>query len=97
MSSEHEQWTDLFGNVHNQCNCKLCLYSRKISGILHRRNVEEMEDAIQELMDAKYNIGEELDYKSAVLDGSWPSAIKQLERALEKAKNLPKREMSISN
>lgn len=86
-----EKWTDLFGEVHNQCNCRLCLYSRKVRGILHRRNADEMKDTINDLMDANYNIGADLEYAEAILDGSWPSSVEQLDRALEKAKNHPNR------
>lgn len=87
----HEQWTDLFGEVHNQCNCRLCTYSRKVREIKKRGNVDEMKATIDDLMDANYNIGADLEYAEAVLNGSWPSSVEQLERALEKAKNHPNR------
>lgn len=87
----HETTTNLFDETKHICNCSLCLYSRRVRGIISRRNVDELIATVNELMDANYGIGEDLDVAEAVLNGSWPSAVSQLERALEKAKVHPNR------
>ena len=87
----HETTTNLFGVTESQCNCDLCLYSRKVRGIISRRNVDELIATVNELMDANHNVGFDLEVAESVLNGSWPSAVAQLERALEKAKVHPNR------
>ena len=86
----HETNTNLFGETKYICNCDLCLYSRKVRGIISRRNVDELIATVDELMNENHNIGFDLDYANCVLDGSWPSAVEQLERALEKARVYPR-------
>lgn len=73
------------------CECRLCVYSRKVDGIIERRNVDELIELVKELMNTNYCIGEDLNYHQCIMDGSWPSAVQQLEKALEKAKNHPNR------
>ena len=41
-----------------------------------------------QLFDLWAQISEDLNYNEAILDGSWPSAVEQLERALIKAKEI---------
>lgn len=86
MPSEHEEWTDLFGETHTICNCKLCVYSRKVSSVIRGKNINELVGTISDLMDANFNIGADLEYLQAIMDGSWPSSAELLERALKKAK-----------
>jgi hypothetical protein len=80
----------LFGE-RTQCDCRLCTYSRKVRAIKNRRDPQEMATIIDELMDANYSMGADLEYDEAVLNGSWPSAVDILEGALERAKVHPNR------
>lgn len=89
----HEVWTDLFGDQHNECICRLCEKSRKLTDIISRRNVDELIVAVDDLHNENYNIGADLEYLQCVMNGSWPSAVEQLERALEMAKNHPNRKI----
>ncbi len=70
-----------------QCECKLCVYSRKVRATIAKRDVDELVAMVEELHNATYNIGFDLDYLQCVMNGTWPSAVEQLEKALERAKN----------
>lgn len=93
----HTVEIDLFGDERRTCNCYLCAYSRRVDNVIKSADTVMMTATINELMDANYNIGADLEYDEAVLDGSWPSAVEILERALEKAKVHPNRRLENDN
>jgi DNA-binding NtrC family response regulator len=78
---------------NKQCECELCVYSREVREKIERRDVNELIKVIEDLMNANYNVGFDLDYYKCIMDGSWPSAVEQLEAALERAKNHPNRKL----
>jgi orotate phosphoribosyltransferase len=75
------------------CQCNICAYSRKVSAVIATRDADQLIGVVNELMNATYNMGEDLSYTQCVLNGSWPSSVRQLEEALEKAKNHPNRKL----
>jgi hypothetical protein len=93
MADEILPWGSKQGKT---CDCTICKYSRKVEGVIERRDPDELIAVVKELMDASYNMGHDLDYANCVLDGSWPSAVEQLERALERAKNHPNRKLEAA-
>jgi transcriptional regulator of acetoin/glycerol metabolism len=68
------------------CDCKYCKRSQEIDAIIASRDVDELVKLIRETQEYEANIALDLEVCEAVLDGSWPGAVEQLERALVKAK-----------
>jgi nitrate reductase NapAB chaperone NapD len=68
-----------------QCECKECVYSRKVLSVIEGRDVDKLIETINELMDLNVNIGFDLDYHKCVMNGSWPSSVEQLSTALVKS------------
>lgn len=67
------------------CNCQICVTTRRYFSI-----IEQLPEADKKWMEMFYDqYGNEMmdaNVNQAILDGSWPSAIGQLEEALTKAK-----------
>ena len=68
-----------------KCYCKLCCEGRIIDGIVASGNRELMTRVIRRLQNELCCTGEELDVKTAILNGSWPTSIQQLAKAISKA------------
>lgn len=70
------------------CQCEFCKLSRHADEVIATRDPDALILLVEELLNMICNIGEDRSYKSCILDGSWPSAVEQLERALDKAKKI---------
>lgn len=73
-----------------ECACSQCERYRKIKKALAFEDVEELKQIVNELLDSVMFLEEDLDYKNCILDGSWPSAVEQLKKALKKAEKIAK-------
>ena len=73
-----------------KCNCEHCQLSERTREAILRRDPDELISLLREVMNLNACIGEDLGYYKAVLSGDWPSASRQLEEALEKAKKIEK-------
>ena len=70
----------------SKCKCKICSAHKKIDKIIHSRDVDKLIELVTKLEDENLNLGFELDYLNAIIDGSWGSSVKILTKALERAK-----------
>jgi orotate phosphoribosyltransferase len=68
------------------CKCGICAYSAKVKQGIAARDPDVLIELVRELMNANYHVGMDLNYANTVLEGSWPSAVEQLERALRRAR-----------
>lgn len=71
-----------------KCDCQFCkdhawLINELLPSVpeVHRKRLEEF-------FSWAWNVDEDLSYKKAILDGSWPSAVEQLEIYLQRAKQV---------
>lgn len=55
-----------------------------------RGNRKQLVEALNELLDHLCDVESELNLHEVVMDGSWPGAVAQLQRALKKAKAIAK-------
>jgi hypothetical protein len=74
------------------CTCDICKRYRKWDKFLKkypftRKDREFLDEIFLDLNMTEFNYGVD----EAILDGSWPSAIEQLQRALVKAVDIKKR------
>ena len=72
-------------------NCAICAESRKFNKSIRAARSgsrTQIEKHIKEWFNAYINESADNNYYHAILDGSWPSAVEILERALEKAKQM---------
>ncbi len=67
------------------CECRICQYSRRITAVKERGDVEEMRRLIEELSEDLWNTEEELSVSNAILEGSWPSSEQWAKRILEQS------------
>lgn len=68
------------------CKCRLCKRARRTDRIVKQRDPEKMAILLVWYEDALSLTEDTLDYKKAILDGSWDTAVEQLESALVKAR-----------
>ncbi len=73
--------------IHEKCNCRFCQLSNRIDKVKLDKNTEDLIKMVDELAGLYLNESFDNDYNKAVLNGDWPTAQEQLERALENAKN----------
>ena len=66
--------------------CRICRQHRRIKAVKRRGGVNEMRALIEELHNETGEAEEDVAYHRAILDGSWPSSVEILERALERAR-----------
>jgi hypothetical protein len=75
----------------SQCQCKVCQ-----NGRMFRHKVEQLPEEQRGFFESLYEdlIEKEmdLDYKRAILDGSWPQSVEILEKALARAKEKQQQE-----
>ena len=74
------------------CHCDWCKLSDRIKAAKASTDSEEAKDMIDYLANELIMTSEDNNYHDAIMDGSWPSAVEQLERALENAKNVRRKQ-----
>ena len=67
------------------CPCQFSVQFRFLNALLPKVP-KGYRKRLREFFDWAWTESEELEYKSCVLDGSWPSSVEQLERYLMQAK-----------
>jgi hypothetical protein len=67
------------------CECRLCKESKRIRSIIKKLGPKDGK-WLSDFYNNHCNIEAELEMKTVLLDGSWPSAVEQLTEALKKAK-----------
>lgn len=68
------------------CDCPWCTRNRVWDEIVASRDTEALLKLIVELRNELCETEEDLEYRKAILSGSWPTALEQLEEALKRAK-----------
>jgi hypothetical protein len=68
------------------CKCDFCKLSRRIDKVKAGRSLKAMRSMIDELALLYLDTSDDRDYQRVILDGSWPTAVEQLEAALVRAK-----------
>jgi hypothetical protein len=68
------------------CDCPWCTRDRVWDGIVASRDTEALLKLIVELRNELCETAECLAYREAIMNGSWPTALEQLEEALKRAK-----------
>lgn len=76
------------------CKCPLCLRHRRMDSLIKRGNRKQLCEAVEELLDHLCDVEADLNYHQVIMDGSWPSAVEQLQKSLKRAKLLAKRRKS---
>jgi hypothetical protein len=69
------------------CQCKFCIDYKRFKHVLPLIPLEHRE-WFESVFDSRWNAEEELSYKAAVLDGSWPDSVEILSHHLENARRL---------
>lgn len=67
------------------CTCALCKESKRMRSIIKKLGPKDAK-WLRDFYNNHYNMAGELEMKTVILDGSWPSAVEQLTEALKKAK-----------
>jgi hypothetical protein len=67
-----------------RCDCFMCRRHAELLAVIGRGNIDEMAKFIVQQETSILNLELDRDVANCVLDGSWPSAREQLERALAK-------------
>jgi hypothetical protein len=68
--------------------CEYCLLGRRVRRTVKSGSRKQFEKLADELMNLYTQESEDNSYHKAILDGSWPSAIPQLEHALREAREV---------
>jgi hypothetical protein len=69
------------------CDCQFCANYKRFQIVLPLVP-EEHREWFESIFDTLWNMGEDLEYKEAILDGSWPSSVKILEHRLANARKI---------
>lgn len=69
-----------------KCDCSLCIEGRIVDWAVEHGSRELLIHVIRRYQNLVACMGEDLEVHKAIMDGDWPSAAKQLECALERAK-----------
>lgn len=83
---EFSRIADGFAGSCGRSHCRICWQSHVRDEVLGRFEFAEVARLVDELLDAYCQEHEDNSYHQAILDGSWPTAVEQLEHALYKAK-----------
>lgn len=67
------------------CQCPLCARHRHVRSTIQSGTRDDLCKLINELTDQLLETECDLNYRTAILDGSWPSAVTLLREALAKA------------
>ena len=70
------------------CNCDLCKEDGRVDAIIAARDVDELIKLVNQQRNTIANIDNDLDYHKCIINGSWPSAVEILGKALERARKL---------
>lgn len=71
------------------CSTSPCLFCRRYKRyreVMANGSRSKLRKFLTDVFEHLYNVEAELDLANAVLDGSWPTAVEQLEEALKTAK-----------
>jgi len=68
------------------CQCDYCKLSRRVHDAIDSRDPDKLIEILTEVMNHLCDVEFDRDYDHCILDGSWPSAVEQLEEALKNAK-----------
>ena len=68
------------------CVCNFCTMRRRVIRTMKSGSHQQKNKLINELADLYWSTDAELDYETAVANGSWPTAVEILERRLEDAR-----------
>lgn len=82
------------------CDCQWCKLSEKIHSIKDKTECIEARDLIDYLANELIMTSEDNNYNEVVMNGSWPTSVEILTRALENAKSIKRqreREEAQSN
>ena len=73
-----------------KCECEVCIRGRRLKSVAGKLNEDDAKWLLE--MGAEFaHRSMDRDYCQAIMDGSWPSAVEILERALEQARQTERR------
>jgi len=75
-----------------KCNCRICKLHKLEQKALRSNNIGFVKKTLKEFAGLYGDANYDNDYYRCVMNGSWPSAVEQLEEALEKAKKIRAKE-----
>lgn len=78
-----------------KCMCDLCKRYRDVRAMIQSGTREELCQLVTELSNQLVEVECDLNYQSAILDGSWPNSVKLLQKALAKAKAFKKSKADV--
>ena len=68
------------------CRCRFCSEYEKRNKAIAIKDTEKLIELVKYFSEGMWNTEEDLSYYKAIFDGSCPTAVEQLESALQKAK-----------
>lgn len=68
------------------CPCEICARYQRFRMVMSSGSRVKLRQLARAIFDELYSVEEDLEYKNAILDGSWPTAVEHLEEALRAAK-----------
>jgi len=75
------------------CHCSLCKQSRKYKKAKKEKDIDALIEIIDDLRDFQYNVGDDVAYYKAVIDGSWPQSEEILEECILRIKTAKEKEI----
>ena len=70
-----------------ECDCRVCRRYRQFKKLFLDYDFSVEDKAfLWQLLDELYHAEADLEYRTCILGGSWPSSVEQLTRALDNAK-----------
>lgn len=69
-----------------KCKCGWCKLYARYKRAMASKSLKKLRAFTEKVFDLYNHTSEDLNYRQAILDGSWPTAIEQLERALNNAR-----------
>ena len=70
------------------CKCRLCIRHRRMDSLRKRGTRKQLVAALDELMNHLCDVEADLNYHQVIMDGSWPSSVEQLQKALKRARKV---------
>jgi len=71
--------------MSDECNCTICRESKRIDRIVKTKDVKKLTALITELRNHICNVELDNNVNTAIMAGSWPSALETLTKAIQKA------------
>jgi hypothetical protein len=62
----------------NNCGCSFCKNYRQLKSVLKRIPEDKDKKFVEKIFEEMSNAQDELNFKEAILSGSWPSSVEQL-------------------